>query len=316
MALGARDGVFLLLGYLMVLGCTDRMMVAEAQAPITCSLPSDSTISLNYCTYSDQTNTANQTTDCQGYLSDLEDSPSKLCCTGVNNVAYYKTACICMATFYPPATVNATRQLQLPRLCNVTTDLCGQCPSFIVAKTTAVPICKCTLTFANYPNLSVFLWRCVYFDTIFSFAIDRLVRVGIVMETSRLCRISSASSLFCSLKFATIFGLFIHYGQNDRGAHLRVYPLPPQTIHPKVSFSLWCDVCSDPILTFPLDRPLWVGVKAETSQWYQITPSSSPLFFLNLCDHLTPSYSGRSCSETCSWPKECRRNWDLDRLIT
>jgi len=140
MALGARDGVFLLLGYLMVLGCMDRMMVAEAQAPITCSLPSDSTISLNYCTYSDQSNTANQTTDCQGYLSDVEDSPSKLCCTGVNNVAYYKTACICMATFYPPATVNATRQLQLPRLCNVTTDLCGQCPSFIVAKTTAVPI--------------------------------------------------------------------------------------------------------------------------------------------------------------------------------
>lgn len=172
MAPGARDGVFLLLGYLMVLGCMDRMMVAEAQAPITCSLPSDSTISLNYCTYSDQSNTSNQTTDCQGYLTDVQDSPSKLCCTGVNNVAYYKTACICMATFYPPATVNATRQLQLPRLCNVTTDLCGQCPSFIVSKTTTAPVCEYTFTFANY---SVFLWRCVHFDTILSFPVDRPV---------------------------------------------------------------------------------------------------------------------------------------------
>ena len=207
-------------------------MVAEAQAPITCSLPSDSTISLNYCTYSDQTNTANQTTDCQGYLSDLEDSPSKLCCTGVNNVAYYKTACICMATFYPPATVNATRQLQLPRLCNVTTDLCGQCPSFIVAKTTAVPICKCTLTFAKYPKLSVFLWRCVYFDTIFSFAVDRLVRV-VTVVSNLLCLFT-----VCSLKFATIFGLLIHYGQNDRGAHLRVYLTSANHPPTKVSFSL------------------------------------------------------------------------------
>ena len=216
MAPGARAGVFLLLVYLMVLGCMDRMMVAEAQAPITCSLPSDSTISLNYCTYSDQSNTANQTTDCQGYLTDVQDSPSPVCCTGVNNVAYYKTACICMATFYPPATVNATRQLQLPGLCNVTTDLCGKCPSFIVAKTTAAPICECTFTFANYPKLSV-LWRCVHFNTnLFLFpSIDLFEWV--------LCRISSASSPLCFLKSATIFVPLIHCGQNDRGAIVRVY---------------------------------------------------------------------------------------------
>lgn len=284
MAPGARDGVFLLLGYLMVLGCMDRMMVAEAQDPITCSLPSDSTISLNYCTYSDQSNTSNQTTDCQGYLTDVQDSPSKLCCTGVNNVAYYKTACICMATFYPPATVNATRQLQLPRLCNVTTDLCGQCPSFIVAKTTAVPVCKCTFTFANY---SFFLWRCVQFDTIFSFPVDRPVWVGVMVGRSCLCRISPASSPFCFLKSATIFVPYIHYGQYDSSADLWVYLASAN--HPPWGFILlmvWGAFWS--LLKFSSRSTSLSGCCSENIAVISNHPCSFTIIFL---EPLRPSYA-------------------------
>lgn len=142
---------------LTVMVCVEEVRVA-AQAPspsttapasgppITCNLPNSSMVSSNYCNSYDQQSMATQTAGCNGFLTDQEPAPSAACCKGLNEVAYNRTACICSYTFYPPSTNNASRQLELPRLCGVLTNLCGQCPTFLVTRsngsTSAAPICK------------------------------------------------------------------------------------------------------------------------------------------------------------------------------
>ena len=109
-------------------------------APINCTLSNASMISPTYCTFYDEQNMASQMGNCQPFLTNLDLMPDAGCCDGMNQVAYYRTACICDATFYPPVIVNFTRSLQLPSLCGITTDLCTQCPSFLVARTAEYPV--------------------------------------------------------------------------------------------------------------------------------------------------------------------------------
>lgn len=105
---------------------------AKVTPPIVCTLPNTTMISPNYCNAHDEQSMENQTAVCDGFLTMSVDIPSAECCTGLNNVAYNRTACICKKAFYPPTNHNASRQLGLPRLCGVRTDLCGQCPMFTV----------------------------------------------------------------------------------------------------------------------------------------------------------------------------------------
>ncbi|KAG0575972.1 hypothetical protein KC19_5G044700 [Ceratodon purpureus] len=128
----------------MVMAAVEVMVPVAAQAapqaspspsiqPVTCSLPSTLMISTNYCNSYDEQGMGTQTKSCQGFLTMAEASPSVDCCRGLNSVAYNRTACICKLTFYPPASNNASRQLDLPRLCGVQTDLCAQCPIFLTS---------------------------------------------------------------------------------------------------------------------------------------------------------------------------------------
>lgn len=102
--------------------------------PITCSVPNTSMISPNYCNAYDEQRMGTQTQTCQGFLTNFEAAPSTDCCIGLSSVAFNRTACICKLTFFPPAAHNASRQLDLPRLCGVATNLCGQCPTFLVSR--------------------------------------------------------------------------------------------------------------------------------------------------------------------------------------
>jgi hypothetical protein len=117
----------------------------DGVVPVNCTLNSQSMISPTFCSYYDQQNMASETGNCQSFLTNVDPMPNAGCCEGMNEVAYYRTACICDATFYPPFTVNSTRSLQLPSLCGITTDLCTQCPAFLVARTADYPIGKFTL---------------------------------------------------------------------------------------------------------------------------------------------------------------------------
>lgn len=111
--------------------------LAPVVEPITCTLPNTSTISPNYCNAFDENRMSAQTQPCQGFLTNLQGTPSAACCTGLNDVAKNRTACICKLTFYPPADHNASRQLELPYLCGVPTNLCGKCPTFLVSRLNA-----------------------------------------------------------------------------------------------------------------------------------------------------------------------------------
>ncbi|KAG0575971.1 hypothetical protein KC19_5G044600 [Ceratodon purpureus] len=124
----------------MVMAAVEVMVPVAALAatppsiqPITCRLPSTSMISTIFCNSSDEQGMETQTKSCQGFLTMAEDSPSADCCRGLNRVAYNRTACICKLTFYPPASHNTSRQLDLPRLCGVPTNLCAQCPAFLTS---------------------------------------------------------------------------------------------------------------------------------------------------------------------------------------
>lgn len=106
--------------------------------PVTCNFANTSTISSNWCNYNEQSSTESLTLGCKSFLTNSSvPAPSTECCQGFNSIANKSTACICMATFYPPATHNMTRQLELPRLCGLKTDLCGQCPKFLVSRSNA-----------------------------------------------------------------------------------------------------------------------------------------------------------------------------------
>lgn len=115
----------------------------EPSPAITCALPNSDMVSSNFCNALDQQSMSVQTQDCNAFLTDVDPAPSTACCQGLNEVAYNRTACICMITFYPPSTHNASRQLALPSLCSVQTNLCSQCPAFLISRsngTAAAPI--------------------------------------------------------------------------------------------------------------------------------------------------------------------------------
>jgi hypothetical protein len=125
----------------------------EPSPAITCALPNSSMVSSNFCNALDQQSMSVQTQDCDAFLTDVDPAPSTACCQGLNEVAYNRTACICMITFYPPSTHNASRQLALPSLCSVQTNLCSQCPAFLISRsngTAAAPICKPPLAQAQF----------------------------------------------------------------------------------------------------------------------------------------------------------------------
>lgn len=134
----AGQGALMMLTLMPLMALTLlHQVVAQSPTllPVTCSLSNASTISPEYCTYYDQQNMASETGGCQTFLTNIDPSPSADCCAGLNKVAYYRTACVCLGTFYPPSNVNMTRNLELPMLCGVTTDLCARCPAFLVGRT-------------------------------------------------------------------------------------------------------------------------------------------------------------------------------------
>lgn len=149
MAIQAMASLFV---SLLFLSTVDRL-TAQTTPPvslpssptITCSFPNTSMVSSTACTYYDQQNMASLTGGCQAFLTNVDPSPSLDCCNGMNSVAYGRTACICLATFYPPPNFNATLQLQLPSLCKVTTDLCNRCPAYLVGRVNSSPVGECSL---------------------------------------------------------------------------------------------------------------------------------------------------------------------------
>ena len=120
--------------------------------PITCTLPNSSMVSSNYCNSLDQSSMQSQTQDCTAFLTDIDPTPSMACCTGFNEVAYNRTACICMATFYPSSNYNASRALDLPSLCRVQTNLCHSCPDFIISRSQG-PAASQTCKFSRLTSL-------------------------------------------------------------------------------------------------------------------------------------------------------------------
>lgn len=114
-----------------VLAQTSPPAAPSPDQTITCSLPSTLMISADSCNADDEQSMDTQTQSCQGFLTDSEAAPNAACCLGLNNVAYNRTACICKMTFYPPASHNTSRHLDLPGLCNVQTNLCVKCPVFL-----------------------------------------------------------------------------------------------------------------------------------------------------------------------------------------
>lgn len=124
--------------FLMVVSGVELVAAAAAPPPpvpepVACSLPNTSMVSPNYCNAYDEDRMDSLTQSCEMFLTDAEAAPTKDCCAGLNTVASNRTACVCKLTFYPPAHHDAARQLDLPRLCGVTTNLCGQCPTFLVS---------------------------------------------------------------------------------------------------------------------------------------------------------------------------------------
>lgn len=100
-----------------------------------CVFPNSSMISTSACSKSDSDTMIGGLVPCLPYLDQDEDIPSAKCCVGVMNVSTLHPPCLCKVTFYPPPSVNVTRQKLMPGVCNVTMDLCTYCPQFLVART-------------------------------------------------------------------------------------------------------------------------------------------------------------------------------------
>jgi hypothetical protein len=163
MAFGGLDVMVVLVGLTVMAAVAAQTPPPASPSPniqpITCSLPSTLMISNNYCNTNDEQGMDVQTQSCQGFLTNFEAAPSADCCKGLNNVAYNRTACICKLTFYPPASHNASRQLDLPQLCGVQTDLCAQCPIFLTSLSTTngtapSPLCKHPFMHYLHPSSS------------------------------------------------------------------------------------------------------------------------------------------------------------------
>ncbi|XP_024390155.1 uncharacterized protein [Physcomitrium patens] len=142
-----------ILFFLAILVCIDRAAaqttgddgLVTGDAPVAikhvnCTLHNSSMISPTLCTYYDKQNMASETGNCQSFLTNWEDAPNPGCCEGFRKIAGFRIACICDATFYPPVTVNFTRQLALPFLCSIVNDLCVECPTYLVSRTEEYPV--------------------------------------------------------------------------------------------------------------------------------------------------------------------------------
>lgn len=69
--------------------------------------------------------------------SDLQPPPS--CCSALTSVRRQYPMCFCLLTFYPPSAFNRSLQVEAPPRCNITADLCEECPPLLTALPTGVP---------------------------------------------------------------------------------------------------------------------------------------------------------------------------------
>jgi hypothetical protein len=121
---------------------------APAITPATdCSMPETMVVSTSNCSYYDEQNMDGLIGGCRDFLTNIQDLPTKDCCTDVTYVAYTHTPCLCKAIFYPldsstvdssspsssssTAVVNATRQKELPGLCLIKINFCTVCLDYL-----------------------------------------------------------------------------------------------------------------------------------------------------------------------------------------
>jgi hypothetical protein len=154
----------ILLLLVVFLGCSTRVRVVATTAaaaaagssnfssseddpaitPATdCSMPESMVVSTSNCSYYDEQNMDGLIGGCRDFLTNIQDLPTKACCTDVTYVAYTHTPCLCKAIFYPldsstvdsssssTAVVNATRQKELPGLCLIKINFCTVCPDYL-----------------------------------------------------------------------------------------------------------------------------------------------------------------------------------------
>lgn len=142
------------------LGCSTRVRVVATAAaaagsnfssseddpaitPATdCSMPETMVVSTSNCSYYDEQNMDGLIGGCRDFLTNIQNLPTKDCCTDVTYVAYTHTPCLCKAIFYPldsstvdssssTAVVNATRQKELPGLCLIKINFCTVCLDYL-----------------------------------------------------------------------------------------------------------------------------------------------------------------------------------------
>jgi hypothetical protein len=108
-----------------------------------CSMPETMVVSTSNCSYYDEQNMDGLIGGCRDFLTNIQNLPTKDCCTDVTYVAYTHTPCLCKAIFYPldsstvdssspsTAVVNATRQKELPGLCLIKINFCTVCLDYL-----------------------------------------------------------------------------------------------------------------------------------------------------------------------------------------
>lgn len=160
-AAGLMSILLLLVAFL---GCSTRVRVVATAAaaaassnfssneddpaitPATdCSMPETMVVSTSNCSYYDEQNMDGLIGGCRDFLTNIQNLPTKDCCTDVTYVAYTHTPCLCKAIFYPldsstvdsssssssTAVVNATRQKELPGLCLIKINFCTVCLDYL-----------------------------------------------------------------------------------------------------------------------------------------------------------------------------------------
>ncbi|CAK9868386.1 unnamed protein product [Sphagnum jensenii] len=161
----AAGWMCILLLLVAFLGCSTRVRVVATAAaaagssnnssseddpaitPATdCSMPETMVVSTSNCSYYDEQNMDGLIGGCRDFLTNIQNLPTKDCCTDVTYVAYTHTPCLCKAIFYPldsstvdssstssssTAVVNATRQKELPGLCLIKINFCTVCLDYL-----------------------------------------------------------------------------------------------------------------------------------------------------------------------------------------
>ncbi|CAM6015784.1 unnamed protein product [Sphagnum balticum] len=160
----AAGWISILLLLVAFLGCSTRVRVVATAAaaagsnfssseddpaitPATdCSMPETMVVSASNCSYYDEQNMDGLIGGCRDFLTNIQNLPTKDCCTDVTYVAYTHTPCLCKAIFYPldsstvdssssTAVVNATRQKELPGLCLIKINFCTVCLDYLSPST-------------------------------------------------------------------------------------------------------------------------------------------------------------------------------------